>query len=56
MLTCASFAEEKTGIFTAVTATQITTNLLAKYALWKAAAGFAFHQVWLRCIPLWLRY
>jgi O-succinylhomoserine sulfhydrylase len=37
----ASFAEEKTG-FTAVTATQITTNLLAKYALWKAAAGFAF--------------
>jgi O-succinylhomoserine sulfhydrylase len=42
MPTCASFAEEKTGIFTAVTATQITTNLLAKYALWKAAAGFAF--------------
>jgi O-succinylhomoserine sulfhydrylase len=32
--TCA-FAEEKTGIFTADTATQITTNLLAKYALWK---------------------
>jgi hypothetical protein len=31
--TCASFAEEKTGIFTADTATQITTNLLAKYAL-----------------------
>jgi O-succinylhomoserine sulfhydrylase len=30
----ASFAEEKTGIFTAIQ-TQITTNLLAKYALWK---------------------
>jgi O-succinylhomoserine sulfhydrylase len=25
----------KTGIFTADTATQTTTNLLAKYALWK---------------------
>jgi cystathionine beta-lyase/cystathionine gamma-synthase len=37
----ASFAEEKTGIFTAVTATQITTNLLAKYG-YGAAAGFAF--------------
>jgi hypothetical protein len=34
--------EKKTGIFTADTATQITTNLLAKYAR-KAAAGFAFH-------------
>jgi O-succinylhomoserine sulfhydrylase len=39
---CAFAEEEKTGIFTAVTATQITTNLLAKYAR-KAAAGFAFH-------------
>jgi hypothetical protein len=33
-----------------------TTNLLAKYAMEGAAAGFAFHQVWLRCIPLWLLY
>jgi O-succinylhomoserine sulfhydrylase len=44
------FAEEKTGIFTADT-TQ-TTNLLAKYAMEGAAAGFALHQVWQRCIPL----
>jgi hypothetical protein len=53
----ASFAEEKTGIFTAVTATQITTNLLAKYALWKVLQlVLPLHQVWLRCIPLWLLY
>jgi O-succinylhomoserine sulfhydrylase len=36
----ASFAEEKTGIFTADTATQTTTNLLAKYALWRCCSWF----------------
>jgi hypothetical protein len=49
--TCASFAEEKTGIFTADTATQITTNLLAKYALWRVQLVLPLHGS-MRCIPL----
>jgi hypothetical protein len=48
--TCASFAEEKTGIFSRYSNPNNNEFISKVCAMEGAAAGFALHLVWLRCI------